>query len=174
MVARLGRPRSSRSRCRWFGGELRRISSRRSRLGKGSTHSDKRDPKSWWLELRRLYQVSAPYACVCLVLRHKKRQVRLQLRKFPRLVGFRVAVGVGLVQRAPLGRRVASSVPLALRLRPLGTTLLHQVRAVAFEMAVVIALVELISARRSRRHRCSTPRCRRCRRFPRLLIDEVV
>ena len=138
------------------------------------THSSKRGPNCWWLGLRRLCQVSAPYVCARLVLQHKKSQVCPQLLKFLLLVAFRVPVGVGFVQRAPLGRSVASSTFLALHLPPFGMTLLRQLRAVALEGAVGLALVALISAIRSRSHRCSTPHYRRCRRLPRLLVDQVV
>ena len=122
----------------------------------------------------RLCQVSAPYVRAGLILRQKKRQVRPQLLNFLPLVVFRVAVGVGLEQRAPLGRRVATSTFLTLLFPPFGTTLLPQPRAVALEVTVGLALVTSISTRRSHRHRCSTPRYWRCRRLPRLLVDEVV
>ena len=143
----------------------------------------KREPERSRLGLIWLRQVCTPdVGEACRVRRwFEKRQVCSQglelflpvlelFLKLFLLVSLRVAVVRGLVVGTPF----AASTFLSLLLSPFGTTFLRQLRAVALEVTVSLALVALIRVRRSRRHRCSTPRNRRCQRLPRLLDDVVI
>ena len=107
-----------------------------------------------------------------LFRRPQDRQVRSQLLEPLLLVTLHVTVGGGFVVGAPLVRRIATFAFYTL-LPPVGTILLHKLRAVALEVAGNLTVMALVAAWRSA-HRRSTPRNGRRRRLPGQVVDVEV